>query len=79
MKPYVDKNTILRGNDMINLRGITGIRTKIIEVEGTHTEELNDFLEEYNGYIIDIQTVGMLYGLCKFIIIYKAEETFEEF
>ena len=63
---------------MANLRGITGIRTKIIEVEGANTDELNDFLEEYDGYIIDIQTVGMLYGWCKFIIIYKAVEWSEE-
>lgn len=63
---------------MTNLRGITGIRTKIIEVEGVNTDELNNFLEEYDGYIIDIQTVGMLYGWCKFIIIYKAVEWSEE-
>lgn len=63
---------------MTNFRGITGIRTKIIEVEGVNTDELNDFLEEYDGYIIDIQTVGMLHGWCKFIIIYKAVEWSEE-
>lgn len=63
---------------MANMIGVTGIRTKVIEAEGTYTDEVNAFLEEYDGYIIDIQTVGMLYGWCKFIIIYKATEWYGE-
>jgi hypothetical protein len=59
---------------MKNMLGITGLRTKIIEVQGDSAEELNEFLEEYDGYIIDIQAVGMLYGWCKFVILYKAVE-----
>lgn len=59
---------------MKNLLGTIGIRTKIIEVEGDNAREVNDFLEEYDGYIIDVQTVGMLYGWCKFVILYKAVE-----
>ena len=59
---------------MNNMYGITGIKVKIIEVSGKETEELDNFLAEYNGNIIDIQTVGMLYGVCKFIITYKAVE-----
>lgn len=59
---------------MANMRGVIGIRTKIIEVAGEDVRAVNDFLEEYDGYIIDIQTVGMLYGWCKFVIIYKAVE-----
>jgi hypothetical protein len=59
---------------MKSLLGTIGIRTKIIEVEGDNVREVNDFLEEYDGYIIDVQTVGMLYGWCKFVILYKAVE-----
>ena len=59
---------------MNNMYGITGIKVKIIEVNSRETKELDDFLAEYDGNIIDIQTVGMLYGVCKFIITYKAVE-----
>jgi len=57
---------------MQNVYGITGIQVKIIEVTNTDAEELNGFIAEYDGNIIDIQTVGMMYGVCKFIITYKA-------
>lgn len=59
---------------MKNMFGVTDIRTKIIEVEGDNVGEVNEFLEEYDGNIIDVQTVGMLYGWCKFVILYKAVE-----
>jgi hypothetical protein len=59
---------------MNSLFGITGIQVRIIEVTHDHTEELNAFLEEYDGDIISIQPVGMMYGVCKFIITYKAIE-----
>lgn len=59
---------------MNNIYGITGIKVKIIEVNGKETKELDDFLAEYDGNIIDIQTVGMMYGVCKFIITYKEVE-----
>lgn len=57
---------------MKNVYGITGMKVKIILVAHDDTKKLNEFLAEYDGNIIDIQTVGMLYGVCKFIITYKA-------
>ena len=59
---------------MKNLYGMTGIEVKIIEVYGNEVEELNNFLKEYNGNIIDVQTIGMFNGFVKFIIMYKATE-----
>ena len=57
---------------MKNVYGITGMQVKIIETEHDDTEKLNEFLAKYDGNIIDIQTIGMMYGVCKFIITYKA-------
>lgn len=59
---------------MNNMYGITGIKVKIIEVNGKETKELDDFLTEYDGNIITIQTIGMMYGVCKFIVTYKTIE-----
>ena len=56
------------------LFGFTGIQVKAIEVEKNDLTEVNDFLDEYNGNIIDIQVIGMLYGRSRFIITYKAFE-----
>ena len=59
---------------MKNIYGITGIKVKIIEVTANLTRELDDFIEKHDGNIIDIQTIGMMYGVCKFVIVYKATE-----
>lgn len=67
-----DFNNELEEMNVQNVYGITGIQVKIIEVTHDDTEKLNGFLAEYEGNIIDIQTVGMMYGVCKFIITYKA-------
>lgn len=56
---------------MPNFYGITHLKVKILEVTHDKTEELNVFLEEHNGNIVDIQTAPMMYGFCKFIIVYK--------
>lgn len=44
------------------------VEVHIIEVIGKDTKELNDFLRSNAGRVLDIQTVGMLYNVCKFII-----------
>lgn len=59
---------------MKSVFGTTNIRVRAIETQGTDMSEVNDFLAEYDGNIIDIQTVGMLYGVTKFIIIYRYAE-----
>ena len=59
---------------MVNIYGIKGIKVKIIEVTHNQTDELDDFLMKNDGNIIDIQTIGMLYGVVKFIITYKTME-----
>lgn len=59
---------------MKNLYGMTGIEVKIIEVYGNEVEELNNFLKEYDGNIIDVQAIGMFNGFAKFVIMYKATE-----
>lgn len=53
------------------------IQVKIIEVTHKDTEELNEFLLKHKGNIIDIQTVGMMYGICKFVIMYKTSTAAE--
>lgn len=53
------------------------IQVKIIEVTHDNTEELNEFLLKHKGNIIDIQTVGMMYGICKFVIMYKTSTAAE--
>jgi hypothetical protein len=54
--------------------GITGIQMKVIDVHGTDAMDVNLFLEEYDGNIIDIRTEQMLYGVTRYVIIYKAKE-----
>ena len=59
---------------MKNLCGITGIRVKTFVVEPNDNFELNTFLEEYDGKIIDISVAGMTLGLCTFVVTYKVVE-----
>ena len=59
---------------MKNLYGITDIAVRAIRTEMTDMSPVNSFLEEYDGNIIDIQALPMLYGVTEFIITYKAKE-----
>ena len=59
---------------MGNIYGVTGVRVKAIEAPHEDLTEVNDFLDEYDGNIIDIQTSPMAYGVTKYIIVYKAIE-----
>lgn len=57
---------------MKSVYGITGIRVKAIEASHEGLEEVNKFLEEHDGNIIDIQISPMMYGVTKYIIVYRA-------
>ena len=59
---------------MKNLYGLTNIMVKVIDCKGDDVGELNKFLDEYNGNVVEIQTVGMLYGITRYVVIYKAME-----
>lgn len=59
---------------MNSIYGITGIQVEAIDVQGTDMTEVNLFLEEYDGNIISIQPNQMLYGVTRYIIVYKAKE-----
>ena len=59
---------------MNNVFGITGIRVKAIEVNKNNVAEVNEFLDEYDGNIIDVQIIPMLQGVSRFVIVYKAVE-----
>lgn len=59
---------------MNNVFGITGIRVKAIEVNKNDVKEVNEFLDEYDGYIIDVQIIPMFQGMSRFVIVYKAVE-----
>lgn len=56
---------------MKSIFGTTNIRVHAIEAQGTDMSEVNEFLSAFDGNILDIQTVGMLYGVTKFIIVYR--------
>ncbi len=55
-----------------NLFGITGISVKTFDCFQNQLEDLHQFLEEYDGNIIDIQTVAMFQGVTRYVVIYKA-------
>lgn len=57
---------------MRNLYGITGLWVKVIDCKGDEVGELNRFLDEYNGNIVEIQTVPMAYGITRYVVIHKA-------
>ena len=59
---------------MNDYRGVLGIQIKTIDVVGDNESKVNEFLEEYDGYIIDIQIVPShrLHNVIKYIIIYQA-------
>lgn len=56
---------------MNNIYGITNIRIAAIEALHDHLSEVNEFLKAHDGNIIDIRTGDMLYGMTKYIFIYK--------
>ena len=58
----------------MNVYGITGIQVKAIEVNQNDLTEVNDFLLEYDGNIIDIQFIPMFHGVSRCIITYKVFE-----
>ena len=51
--------------------GIHGIMVKVIDCKDDDVKDLNQFLDEYDGNIIDIKTVPMLYGITRYVVIYK--------
>lgn len=51
-----------------------GTQVKMIDIQGTNADELNDFLIEYEGFILDIKPMGLMHGLTRYVIIYKAFE-----
>lgn len=58
---------------MNDFRGIKGIRVKIFEV--TFNKEINDFIKEHDGNIIDIQfqsTTSGTYTKSDVMIIYQS-------
>lgn len=61
---------------MKNIYGLTGIRVKVISqpMADLLAKEVNRFLEEYDGNIIDIQTLPPMHDSVQYIIFYKAIE-----
>lgn len=57
---------------MNSMYGILGIQTKAIEVNQNDLTEVNEFLSEYDGNIINIQFIPMFQGFSRCIITYKA-------
>lgn len=56
---------------MNNVFGITNLQIKTFDAFQDELTEINKFLTKHNGDIVDIQTVAMLYGKTRYIIIYK--------
>lgn len=59
---------------MNHLFGLKGIQAKAFEITHMDMTEVNEFLREYDGNIIDVQVVPMAMGLSKVVVIYKAVE-----
>ena len=57
---------------MKNLYGLTNLMVKVIDCEGDDVGELNKFLDEYNGNVVEIQAQQMMYGITRYIVIFKA-------
>ena len=56
---------------MNSIFGIKGIHVKAIETASENATEVNEFLAAHDGNIIDIQVHAMLYGVTKYIIVYR--------
>ena len=59
---------------MNKMYGITGIKVKFFVCQNTNADELNDFLEEYDGNIIDIQYQQNNFAVKQVMVVYKAVE-----
>jgi hypothetical protein len=60
---------------MNNMYGITGIQVKFFYIRKEEDEnKLNDFLDEYNGHIINIQYQQNDYSPKQIMVVYKAFE-----
>ena len=57
---------------MNNVFGITGIRVKFFSFNN-NADELNDFLDEYDGNIIDLQ-YQQYSSIRQVMVVYKAVE-----
>lgn len=55
-----------------SMYGITGIQVKAFMVNQNDLTEVNKFLSEYDGNIIDIQFIPMFQGCSRCIVTYKA-------
>lgn len=60
---------------MNHLYGLTGLRVRAFEIQNEDTTKVNEFLEEYDGNIVDIAAVPMALGMTKIIVTYKAVES----
>ena len=58
---------------MNSIFGITNIRIKAIEVNQNDLTEVNRFLDNHNGNIINIQTIPLFQGFSRFFITYREE------
>lgn len=54
--------------------GLKGIQTRAFEITHEDMNEVNKFLAEYDGNIIDVQVVPMAMGMSKVVVVYKAIE-----
>lgn len=59
---------------MNNVFGITNIRAKAFEVNKNDVAEVNEFLAEHDGDIIDIQIIPMFQGYSRWVIIFHETE-----
>lgn len=56
---------------MNKMYGITGIRVKFFVCQNENADELNNFLEEYDGNIIDIQYQQNNFAVKQVMVVYK--------
>lgn len=59
---------------MNKMYGITGIKVKFFVCQNANADKLNDFLEEYDGNIIDIQYQQNNFAIKQVMVVYKAVE-----
>ena len=59
---------------MNSMFGIKQIQIRVFECAHDDVQPVNDFLTKHDGDIIDVRTDNMLYGVTKYIVIYKAAE-----
>ena len=56
---------------MSNVFGITNLQIKTFDCFQDELTEVNEFLKEHNGDVVNIQTEAMLYGKTRYIITYR--------